>query len=414
MQKRGTSQIDWIVSLAIFLLFVAWFFVFISPQMIVLTNSDTKILSLKNNFYDEFSWQITKFSLYIESNDTAIFEPIVLDYTPNRTDLKFTDGTNHILWNDKLIFLANVSSNTKMYTLLDGTGYNQSYNYQGLIVESDVASTQNLSVKFRDYLPTSATYAEEEKFEDMEFDVNGLDFVPTSTKYEDYGFVGMYAVGTQNFNHTAMVFWGNQEIYNLITVSGDDNYSLKISMNLDTFGNYYSNNIYFGEFNFGAESDNTNYAYDYVTLYGDQALTLYFDNYVEFNFTDYNETLMLDITMPVQDDYIYRLIFHDGNYEDIDRVEYDIRFGAINVLEGIYLDNITTNRTYLQKEWNFYEDFQINVYNNYSIYQHLEDPLYQIGVFDSGEKSVLAQTQDLYALDTNGNYNPININYRIW
>ena len=414
MQKRGTSQIDWIVSLAIFLLFVAWFFVFISPQMIVLTNSDTKILSLKNNFYDEFSWQITKFSLYIESNDTAIFEPIVLDYTPNRTDLKFTDGTNHILWNDKLIFLANVSSNTKMYTLLDGTGYNQSYNYQGLIVESDVASTQNLSVKFRDYLPTSATYAEEEKFEDMEFDVNGLDFVPTSTKYEDYGFVGMYAVGTQNFNHTAMVFWGNQEIYNLITVSGDDNYSLKISMNLDTFGNYYSNNIYFGEFNFGAESDNTNYAYDYVTLYGDQALTLYFDNYVEFNFTDYNETLMLDITMPVQDDYIYRLIFHAGNYEDIDRVEYDIRFGAINVLEGIYLDNITTNRTYLQKEWNFYEDFQINVYNNYSIYQHLEDPLYQIGVFDSGEKSVLAQTQDLYALDTNGNYNPININYRIW
>ena len=185
-------------------------------------------------------------------------------------------------------------------------------------------------------------------------------------------------------------------------------------MNLDTFGNYYSNNIYFGEFNFGAESDNTNYAYDYVTLYGDQALTLYFDNYVEFNFTDYNETLMLDITMPVQDDYIYRLIFHDGNYEDIDRVEYDIRFGAINVLEGIYLDNITTNRTYLQKEWNFYEDFQINVYNNYSIYQHLEDPLYQIGVFDSGVKSVLAQTQDLYALDTNGNYNPININYRIW
>jgi hypothetical protein len=414
MNKRGSSQIDWIVSMAIFMMFIAWFFVFITPQITISANSDTKLLSLKNNFYEEFSWEMTKFTLFIESNGTANFEPIIIDYVPNRTDLKFTDGTNYILWNDKLIFLGNISDNTRTYWLLDGTGYNQTYSYQGIVVENDVASTQNLSVKFRDYLPTSATYAEEEKFEDMEFDVNGLDFSPTATKYEDFGFVGIYSVGTGDFNHTSMVFWGNQEMYNMITASNNNNYTLKLSMNLDTFSNYYSNNYYFGEFEFGTAVDNTNYAFDYITLYGDQALTMYFDGYVEFNFTDYNDTLMLDISMPVQDDYIYKFVFHDGNYDDIERVEYDARFGTIKTIEGIYLDNITTNITHLQNEWNFYEDFQINIYNNYSIYQYLEDPIYQIGSYNYGSKSVNTQTQDLYSLDAEGNLNPINVNYRIW
>ena len=414
MQKRGTSQIDWIVSLAIFLLYIAWFFVFISPQMNFSSNKNSLGILLKSEFNKEFEWELTKFPLFVESNDTGILEPILINYSSNRTDIKFTDSTNFVLWNNKMILLANVSSEVKTYWILEGGSYNQSFNYSGLNVQENVVTTENISVRFDDSLPDSANYKDREKFDNGQYKINDVAFTPTSNSYEEKSFVGIYTARTGNLNHTSLVFLDNQDVYNFITADTDSSYTFTIDLDLDNYASYYSDNNNYGDFGYTNDTQSLNYSHNYVTIYGSTALTMYFENNVEFNFTYYNTTLDLTIDMPIDNNYEYRFSFHDGDYDDTEKVYYDARFGVVETLEGIYLNNISTNYSYYKEQWNFPRNFNLRVYKNSSAYSYLYDPAYTLGSFKPGRKPVYAETQDLFELTNNGEYKPISVNYRIW
>ena len=45
MGKKGVSQIDWILSLALFLLYVGWLFIFIMPGINLGSNTDNTVLN---------------------------------------------------------------------------------------------------------------------------------------------------------------------------------------------------------------------------------------------------------------------------------------------------------------------------------------------------------------------------------
>ncbi len=112
MRKRGVSQLDWIMSLALFLLYIGWFFVFVAPSISFNSNKDAVMILLEKKFEDEFTWQLKRFPLFIESNETGQLKPILMDYTYNSTQIKFIDGMDFIFWEDKMIFLANLTSGT--------------------------------------------------------------------------------------------------------------------------------------------------------------------------------------------------------------------------------------------------------------------------------------------------------------
>jgi hypothetical protein len=412
--KKGSTQIDWIISLAIFLLFISWFFAFMLPQFTFEQNKNSIIEYLKTSFETEFSWSVDKFKLFIESNSSKRFQPIVIDYHINRSDLKFIDGTNHLLWDNKLILLANLTNGVKVYDIVTNTAYNQSFDFYGFDINQNVITTENLSVEFSSSLIEESNYDSETKFDDVEFHINNVEFNPTSNTYFDKGFVGIYVASMSNINLTSMVFWSNQEIYNFVTSLNNDNYTLNMFMNLDSFSSYYSSNANFGEFSYDGAVEEITYSDDYLTLYGDDAITFYFDNNVDINLTNYNDTLTLVLSMPIHDSYQYRIIFHEGNYNNINETNYDARFGAIKTISGIYLDNITTDYTALQTNWKINQNFQINVFQNYSVYQHLYDPKYIIGTFDPGTKSVFGESIDMFSLNSDGELVPINVNYRIW
>ncbi|MBN2368799.1 hypothetical protein JXC34_07285 [Candidatus Woesearchaeota archaeon] len=418
MKKRGTSQIDWIMSMALFLLYVAWFFFFISPSIDLGSNKDSMGLLLKSNFYDEFKTELRRFPLFIESENLTRRKPVFVNYTINWTDIKFESGDSFFIWGNKLVFLANLSPETETYWILEGGNYVSEYMYEGINIEPDWVSTENLSVEYKDSLPKKAVYKGNTRWEDADYYLNDVDFDAVATSYDDSGIAGIYTAGTENINHTSMVFAGNQEIYNFITPeSPDSSFIFGIDMELEDYNHYYSDNNNYGTMEYTGEVQELGYTYDYITLYsGTEGLSMYFDEDVDFNLSFYNKTLFLKIRVPVSDEYRYRMVFHDGNYTSVSREEYSARFGVIDTIEGIYLENITTNYTYLKEKWNFLssKEFSIRVYENTSAYSYLqESPLYEIGL-TPGRRNVLALRQDLYALDTGGTLTPINVNYRIW
>ena len=416
MKKRGDSQLDWIMSLALFLLYVGWFFVFISPNLSFGSNKDSMMILLKNNFYNEFRWQLKEFPVFIESNITGRSIPVIINFSAS--DMKFRDDTDFIIWRNNLIFIADFSSSTATYWVLEGYNFTNTYQYGGLNVEEDSVSTENLTVNYDQSMPVAATYTYETRFENIRYNLNGESFAPTNTTYIDHGFVVEYASGTQDINHTSFIFANSPGIYNFITLSNPEStYVLQLSIDLDNYPSYYSSNLYYGTLNYANETNNLNFSSNYLTLYNSEdSLSMFFDGSADFNFTYYNNSLHLDITFPVGVLYEYRFIFHEGNFTIASSDNYDIRFGSEETLEGIYENNITTNYTYLKNKWKFpsTRNFNIVVYSGTTAQSYLEEPLYEIGEFSPGRRSVYAESDDSFILNEDGTYTPVSINYRIW
>ena len=57
--------------------------------------------------------------------------------------------------------------------------------------------------------------------------------------------------------------------------------------------------------------------------------------------------------MPLTNGYEYKYVFHEGDYENVSRREFDYRYGVSEVITGINLDNITTGYASLKAEWQF-------------------------------------------------------------
>jgi hypothetical protein len=420
VEKKGVSQLDWIMSLALFLLYIIWFFVLIMPSLSSTFTKDTFLSSLDTDFKEDFSWELNKYPIFIEYNLSPRTRPVIFNMTTNKTDFKFTDGLNYIFWKGKMIFIANLSSQVTTFFLMEGGNYsNQTRNFETIDVNDDRVSTENLTVRFDDSMVERIDYLGEEKIAGLTYKLNDITYSPLNATWNDSGFAGIYSSTTQNINISSLVFAYSPEIHNFIsTASQDSNYTLVINMNLKNYASYFSNNDYYGNFLYSNSTANVNYSFNYITLYSSSdSLSMHFDDDVTFSFTDYNRTLKLKMTIPFRDRYSFTYIFHEGGYGYADYDSYDVRFGAKETVKGIYLSNISTNYSYLKEKWKVPagKEFNIQVFSNTTSYNYLQDdPLYEIGSRPAKDKQVIAKSVDGYSLDPDGNYLPIAINYRTW
>ena len=117
--KKGASQIDWIISLAIFMLYLAWFFVFIIPTFTSIETLESSANALEQKFRKESYWNIDSIPLFVESlvtlnNEIIIIDPFLLPWRIEDTQLD--QGTYFITSGTKLFFLSNINFTDDSFT----------------------------------------------------------------------------------------------------------------------------------------------------------------------------------------------------------------------------------------------------------------------------------------------------------
>ncbi len=408
--KKGVSQIDWIVSLTLFLLYIVWFFIFVSPQLSFNQNKDASIEFLKEEFYDEFRTTIQKTPVFVESNYTG-FVPVIMENNFGTESLRFMDSTNFAFDESRLVFLSNMTSSKKTYWVLNNVTYSQDYVYQGISVSDDSASTTNLSINLEDSLLKDASYKEGIKIYDSDYWINGEIISPEDSSYSDYGFSVFYTTEFGNINLTTYVFYGNPRIYVRFSAPEQVTYTMRLRMELEDYGSYYSDNLEFGDFSYDSEAEEISYNHSKITFYDDDSLTIFFDGDADFNLTDYNNTLIADMEFEISDSYLYEIVFHtQGN--DIQQHSVNVKTGVSQDVTGLGLSTISTDYLYLKDKWGIPQNFYIEVYENSSV--NTGSPEHIIGEFDPGRRTVYAETIDYDALGEEGEFTPVSVNFMIW
>ncbi|MBT3464514.1 hypothetical protein HN451_05975, partial [archaeon] len=207
MQKRGITQLDWALSLAIFILFIAWFFIFIQPNLTHGLNKDVLASIIETKFVNNFTWTLKKMPIFIYTEDITQNKPIILNFTESFTDFKFLDNQDFVSDNNELLLVADITTSPKTLWLVSGGNYSVEHQIKDLIVSSNwVTTSKNMSINFDDSIFDILSYDSQQRFNDAEIYINDIIYEPENVTFNDSRLVGIYRADSQSINHSTFVY----------------------------------------------------------------------------------------------------------------------------------------------------------------------------------------------------------------
>lgn len=387
LTKKCISQLDWVMSLALFLLYLGWFFTFIIPNLNIQKERTIKIELLKNNFLEEHKIEKNYFSLFVTSEQQQKNKPIIVKkpFTQNTSFYMYKD--NFVL-NNYLFFISDIYEKN-IFDIYLGENYNIS-NYYPILADSNNCIIENMSVDFKKELPHEIYYKNNLKIKINDYLINNISILENNGYFNKKNFAAVYQKQS-NINFTTIIFSNNPEIYFILFLPEEYNYDeyinndnfnylenlptydLEINLELENYLSYYSDNNNYGDFDYLNTSQKININSDFVKIYSNSESLIFFFNNSEYEFESYNTTLLLKIKTKINyNNTIFKIAFDRNNLK---KQDYDYFYGVLKTNKGIFLEDIK-NYTYYKNKWNL--DFYITIYNE-SVLPNSKYILYQLG-----------------------------------
>lgn len=117
MKKRGVSQIDWTMSLALFLLFIAVTFLLVAPKTTVFIDEKAALSNIKYGFIEDYSYTIEFLPLFIETVRSGT-EPIISLVPSSLSSFVLEDDIPFLSYDGEVIFSTNITKNLSRRTLI--------------------------------------------------------------------------------------------------------------------------------------------------------------------------------------------------------------------------------------------------------------------------------------------------------
>ncbi len=416
MKKRGATHVDWAISLALFLLYVAWFFIFINPTFMQDNTQEALISIVESNFKDEYRWEIRTLPIVIYTNQTNSYLPIVEDFNYNWTNIYLKDK-EYLLDNGKIIFLADVDNETKTYLILNSNeNYTYSKEYLNFNANNSVATSGNLKVELENSLFKTIEYKNKLRLNKTRIYIEN-DLIETNNNISNItNIAAFYRIKTESLNHTTYVFAENSFLWNIIKLSKNGSYIFELKTELYDYENYFATNNYHGKINYtypGCKEFNN----DYITFYNGNGISFIFNKTAAIRFCYDNDIINLNISFSLENETYYKIHLHEGDYSNITKKQYEVKFGAIEREKGLYLEKLNNmNYNSLKTEWNYpnEREFRLIIWNTTSAdLVNRTNEIIDIGVSQNTEDVSVKEWDDFIITKHNIKY-PALVNIKTW
>lgn len=407
-KKRASSQIDWIISLAIFLLYLAWFFVYVKNLAQPSQSIDTLLSDVRDSFVKNSTWSVSLIPLFIKTNMSGT-EPIIADFNLGWNNFSFNDNTYFELRNGKLFFIKELVSGVNTYYLAQS---DDSYSLPETSFDMDASAeivtmnSESFTAEIENSLISKIGYDGSTVLTNSHISLNSEIVDPLSAvkKTNITAMIAEYRFETQSFNHSAFIISGFPRVFSYLWSSNAQN-NVTIDLALANYTNYYV-----------TEDDAGNIAYNFSICRTRE--TTYIDFYNAFNGVTIitsdptkirncqgENGLQVTLELPAYNETRYELIFHKGAYNSTIKYisNYVAEFGMSQNLTGMSLEAVerinSTGYEVLKKQWQYPEKRDFNF-----ILSNITDAtIYDYSPVSPGNENVFVIQEKLYALDKNGN-----------
>lgn len=418
MKKKGLSQIDWAFSLALFLLYLTWFFIIIRPAFESSQNDLEFPKIIKENFVNEVSLTMNKIPLIIKTDIKRENQPMILGFDEN-TSMNYAISGHYSVFDDKrLLFMDDLSRGSNLFSLLESSE-NQIYlSTQNDLKSSSVsASTKNFAASFESGLLKSVYYFDMKKIKSFSMLIGGSDPAIKEYHFTPYNIVAKYKALTPKLNHTTYVFAENSNIYCFIEPK--EEISLNLNLEMDRYDNFFSSKDDSGEISQSSEECHS-FKSDFIDFYDDDGKGVAFSFSKDVNISFCSELyLNIGFSFKTDDEASYKIMFHNESYSEIHEFleSYSLIAGVSEEVYGLSLNKIRKldNKTYSELkellECPEKRNFNITILNSTSNNAS--------ALFSKGEKSnefvnIYSVKENEMMMDQHGNEKIVVLNVLSW
>ncbi len=376
MLKKGAVEVDWIVSIGIFIIYLSFFFFYITPLTKEQPDiSESLLHNIEENLRANSTWHVLKVPVFINSNLSST-EPVIAPFLFDWANISFSDNTTFYLQDGKLIFKEFLREGKNLkWVVSSGESYPQAESLEELAPTQGSVTMDSLRFKAEfDGILTSALHFEKQRLSNLSLKLDGSQISAESAAKEHNftSFAAKYRLSAGTLNHTTFVVGGFSRLYNYVSPrQGNEPHNLTIVASLHNYTSYFVDASYQGSINYTAGACSGKFS-NYIDFYdGIAGITFITEDTSNMSFCAGNSSLSLSITMALANETRYDILFHSGDYtETLNYTHpYTVRTGLAENLSGISFSLIKTingsNYANLKRAWNFPQsrDFSFEMLN---------------------------------------------------
>jgi hypothetical protein len=322
--KRGSSeQIDWVISLSLFLFFCLWFFLIIKPYSVSNDRNDFIIDSIKDGIDTSLSNEIFEIPVYVNYSYSGSNLPIIVDKPVNWTDYVINENVLYVDYDGKIIFLDDFEQGRNVIIFRSSLENYTDKKVIGLIREKNgfvSVDSEYFIAYYSNNILNDIYFNNSDIVSNAVYDVDGsaLNIINSSVNSSQI-FVKNY-LKTNLFEFESWVFAHNKIVSNIINPVP-----------------YISSNI---RFNIKYDIDENFDRFTYAGLIANQVILLEScksGNYSNFGFSDSEKTISFYFNRPV---YIEVCPESGKNTLDISANLTQELYYTIMISDGVKLDNV--------------------------------------------------------------------------
>jgi len=319
--KRGLSQVEWAISLSMFIIYLIWFFIVMRPNLVQTDDPKTLKESLTESLYTYAGHSVKKLPFSVDANMAKRNAPIILEYDwPENYGL----GEYYDVYDDKLIFLDDINTSKVYEIVISNDNYSIPYKFFEFTSDITHVQTANMRVDIVDGMLKDASYLTLKRIENMSVHIKDILMEGWTTVYSHSNMSAYYKAVFPLVNHSLLMSAYNNRIDGF--VKGD----AKTRITFDIFGydTYYSD--YFNNGPIGCEQ----YFQDYVSFYdGFNSLSIRFDQNVSIDVCGANETAT--VTFELNSSSHYVMVFHEDENGRLWTAPYRLNVGVEIPMRGV-------------------------------------------------------------------------------
>ncbi|MBT5022428.1 hypothetical protein HOK51_02555 [Candidatus Woesearchaeota archaeon] len=367
-QKRGLTQPDWIISLGIFLIYIAWFFIFVNPLIPPQRNMETGFQIIKTGLSEDIYETVYEIPIFFTENVTNDYEPIIIDQYMSviKNDSVLSSSYSYFeLNNEKFMFLENISSTSysTLYWPLVDTTTQQPSSFKP-IISGNTVSAQGMKTVFSDYKISTVNYFGKTRLFNYQL-YSDSNLVGNQGFSDNVSLVAKYVNQGEYLNHTTFIFGKNPRMYNYVLSSDNREHTFGLTTALSNYTYYYVSASEFGNIDYDnddCETFETNFI-DFNN--GASGVAFVFQEDVTFQFCNNNTNINLDMGFDVFNETRYDIMFHQGDESNVIGYPIEVKYGIKQGKKWASLPSIDLlgQKTYaqLKSDWNFPSMLDFNI-----------------------------------------------------
>ncbi|MFP4189405.1 MAG: hypothetical protein ACLFSL_00035 [Candidatus Woesearchaeota archaeon] len=433
LRKKGmATQVDWAISLGIFLVFTFWFFILLKQMSAPELRMENTVEEIESRFKESVMFQYYQIPIYVSAEEDISYAPILARNPTNWTNYVLDENIFSARDDEFLYFMVNLSEGDNLFIMKSSEMlYDVAPPSEYITKSSETVSvpSENYSVRYANGILSEVYLDGVQQLNDFKTYMDDQRVYIDNTSESTPGYLVKHNMSSDLFNLRSYIFPENSYMINFLDIYDTvaSNVTFNLEFTLPMYDEYYLDPVvpYTLDLSDGCIVEE-NHLIDLVDE-DNKSIMFSFDSDVQFEMCDVSTiheedrmSLTVDIPYsPSDQSSSTRFIInsHDSNTagELTDVVSpSDVHVGIRESFDGFSKSRLTDLRSMsyieLLELWDIPRDTDFSI----DVYDEEGEQLFFFRTSESGQSDVFSRTFRDFMVDERGEKEFIYVNINIW